>query len=248
MWYKEKGIVRPDFIQLMMETKGKLGSGKDFTVDDITAQSFIFLFAGFETTSGLLCFAAHEVAVNPEVQERLHAEIDCVLADSSRELTFEIFNSRLEYLDAVINETVRMYPIIPIVDRECSKSFELPLVLPGAKPYVMNEGSHLWLPIYAIQSDPKYFEKPNTFDPDRFLDKKSNLVNSGVYLPFGMATRNCIAKRFALMEAKVALFHIFVRCRLEVCSETTMPMELKTRGVFLTAKNGFCLRIVPRNI
>ncbi|XP_043598848.1 cytochrome P450 9e2-like isoform X2 [Bombus pyrosoma] len=221
---EEKGIVRPDFIQLMMETKG------------------------FETTSGLLCFAAHEVAVNPEVQKRLHAEIDCVLADSNRELTFEIFNSRLEYLDAVINETVRMYPIIPITDRECSKSFELPPVLSGAKPYVMNEGSHLWLPIYAIQRDPKYFEKPNTFDPDRFLDKKSNLVNSGVYLPFGMGPRNCIAKRFALMEAKVALFHIFARCRLEVCSETTMPMELKTRGVFLTAKNGFWLRIVPRNI
>lgn len=209
---EEKGIVRPDFIQLMMETKGKLGSGKDLTVDDITAQAFIFFFGDFETTSGLLCFAAHEVVVNPEVQERLHAEIDCVLADSSREFTFEIFNSRLEYLDAVINETLRMYPIIPITDRECSKSFELPPVLSGVKPYIMNESSHLWLPIYAIQRDSKYFEKPNTFDPDRFLDKKSNLVNSAAYLPFGMGLRNCIAKTFALMKAKVALFHIITCC------------------------------------
>lgn len=201
-----------------------------------------------ETTFGLLYFVAHEVAVNPEVQERLHAEIDCVLADSSREFTFEIFNNRLGYLDAVIIETLRMYPIIPITDRECSKSFEPPPVLPGVKAYVMNEGSHLWLPIYAIQRDSKYFEKPNTFDTDRFLDKKSNLVNSGAYLPFGMGPRNCIAKTFALMKAKVALFHIFARCWLEVCSETTMPMKLKTRGVFLTAKNGFWLRIVPINI
>lgn len=101
----------------MMKTKGKLGSGKDLTVDDITAQAFIFFFGDFETTFEPLYFVAHEVAVNPEVQERLHPEIDCVLADSSREFTFEIFNSRLEYLDAVINETLRMYPIIPITDR-----------------------------------------------------------------------------------------------------------------------------------
>ncbi|XP_060827988.1 cytochrome P450 9e2-like [Bombus pascuorum] len=202
---EEKGIVRPDFIQLMMETKAKLVSGKDLTVHDITAPR------------KTVC------------RNRLRFG----------QFTFEISSSRLEYLDAMINETLGMYPIIPITDRECSKSFELTPVLPGAKPYVMNEGSHLWLPIYVIQRDPKYFEEPNTFDPHRFLDKKSNLVNSGAYLPFGMDLRNCIVKRFALMEAKVALFHIFVRCRLEVCSGTTMPMELKTRGVFLTAKNGF---------
>ena len=239
---EEKGITRPDFIQLMMESKNSRG----LNVDDITAQAFSFFFGGFETTSGLLCFAVHEVAANPEIQRRLHAEIDAALADCQHgEVTFETLDS-LEYLDAVINETLRMYPVIPFTDRECSILFELPAVLPGAEPFAMERGSHVWLPIYAIQRDPRYFEKPDCFEPDRFLDKRSNLVNSGAYLPFGIGPRNCIGKRFTLIETKVALFHILARCRLQVCSKTTVPMELKIRGVFLTAKNGFWLRVVPR--
>ncbi|KAK1117076.1 hypothetical protein K0M31_016999 [Melipona bicolor] len=239
---EEKGIVRPDFIQLMMESK-KSG---DLSVDDITAQAFSFFFGGFETTSGLLCFAVHELAANPHTQRTLHAEIEAALADCQHgEITLEKLDS-LEYLDAVINETLRMYPVIPFTDRECSMPFELPPVLPGAEPYAMERGSHLWLPIYAIQRDPRYFEKPDCFEPDRFLDKGSNLVNSGAYLPFGVGPRNCIGKRFTLIEAKVALFQILARCRLQVCSKTTVPMELKARGVFLTAKNGFWLSVDRR--
>ena len=119
---EEKGIVRPDFIQLMTERK----ESGDLSVDDITAQEFSFFFRVFETTSGLLCFAVHEVAANQQIQRRLHAEIDAVLADCQHgEIILERLDS-LEYLDAVINETMRMYPFIPFTDRECSIPIELP--------------------------------------------------------------------------------------------------------------------------
>ncbi|XP_026672903.1 uncharacterized protein LOC108629176 [Ceratina calcarata] len=244
---EEEGIVRPDFIQLMMETRSKLGPGRELTVDDITAQAFSFFFGGFETTSGLLCFAIHELAVHSEIQQRLCDEIDHILSESNSQVTFEQLNG-LKFLDAVINETLRMYPIIPVTDRECTKRFELPPALPGTKPYVILEDSHVMLPIYAIQRDPKYFEKPNTFYPDRFMNKQNSILNSGAYLPFGIGPRNCIGNRFALVEAKVALFHILARCRFEVCSKTTVPMELKKRSVFLTAKNGFWLRVSTTSV
>lgn len=241
---EEGGVTRPDFVQVMMDSEG--WKGKGLTVEDITAQAFAFFFGGFETTSGLLSFAAHELAANPEIQAKVHAEIDRVLV-SSNEITFERVNG-LGYLDAVINETLRMYPIIPITDRECSKRFELPPALPDAKPYVLKEGSHVCLPIYAIQRDPSHFEKPDCFDPDRFLgNKKNDGFNGGAYIPFGTGPRSCIGNRFSIVETKLALFHILARCRLEVCSKTTIPMELRKRGVFLTAKNGFWLRIVPRH-
>ena len=134
----EKGIVRPDMIQLMMETRGKLGPGKELTIEDMTAQAFVFFFGGFESTSTLMCFAAYEVGTNEEVQKRLQDEIDQVLEDCKGEATYEAIND-MKYLDAVILESLRMYPTIVAVDRLCVKPFELPPHLPGKKPYIVQK-------------------------------------------------------------------------------------------------------------
>lgn len=239
------GVSRPDLIQLMMETRGKLGPGKELTIEDMTSQAFVFFFGGFETTSSLMCFAAHELALNPEIQRTLRSEIDETLKDCNGEVTYEALNE-MKYLDAVINETLRMYPIIPITDRQSLKSFELPPALPGLKPFQLKEGSHVWIPIYGIQRDPKYFEEPNKFDPRRFLDRQDKILNFSAFMPFGMGPRICIANRFAILQAKVAFFHILARCELRVCSKTSVPMEYRKGGAFLTADKGFWLQIRPR--
>lgn len=84
---EEEGVTRPDFIQVMIDSNRSKGRN-ELTVEDITAQAFVFFFGGFETTSGLLSFAAHELAANPEIQGKVHAEIDRVLV-SNDEITFE---------------------------------------------------------------------------------------------------------------------------------------------------------------
>ncbi|CAK9813275.1 Cytochrome P450 9e2 [Anthophora plagiata] len=239
-------IVRPDFIQLMMETRGKLGTGKELTIDDITAQAFSFFFGGFETTSSLVCFASYELATNLDVQRKLRREIDDVREGIDGEITYEKLRDT-KYLDAVIDETLRMYPIISFTDRQCSKRFELPPAMPGMKPYVVNEGDLLWIPIYAVQRDPKYFEKPDSFEPDRFLWKSTGSFPHGAYFPFGVGPRICIGSRFALIQAKLVLFHILARCELKVSCRTSVPMELKKTGVFLNSVNGFWLQILPRD-
>ncbi|XP_033323897.2 cytochrome P450 9e2 [Megalopta genalis] len=240
------GISRPDFIQLMMENRDKLGPGKRLTNLDIAGEAFSFYFGGFETTASLLSFAAHELAANPAIQKRLQEEIDQVLKDSNGDVSYEAING-MKYLDAVINEAMRLYPVIPITDRECRKPFELPPALPGLKPFKLKEGSHVWLPIYAIQRDPKYFDQPEKFDPTRFLYRESNLTNSGVYLPFGMGPRICIGYRFAILQSRVALFHILGRCELKVSSKTQIPMKFGRGGAFLKAENGYWLEVLPRN-
>ncbi|XP_043251552.1 cytochrome P450 9e2-like [Colletes gigas] len=242
----ETGVSRPDLIQLMMETRGRLEPGKELTIVDMTSQAFSFFFGGFETTSTLLCFAVHELAANPELQERLHNEIDRVLEDSDGKVAYEAING-MRFLDAVVNETLRMYPVIPITDRQCTKPFELPPALPGLEPFTMKEGSHLWLPIYGIQYDSKYFDRPETFDPDRFMDKRANVLNSGAYLPFGMGPRICIGYRFAILETKVALFHILARCDFTISSKTQIPIKLGKGGAFLKAERGFWLQVRSRN-
>lgn len=240
----EKGIVRPDVIQLMMENNKV--PGKELTINDMTAQAFIFFFGGFESTSTLMCFAAYEVGINEDVQRRLQEEIDQALEKCNGKVTYDVMND-MKYLDAVVYEALRMYPSISAVDRVCVKSFELPPAIPGAKPHVVREGDFIWIPIYGVQYDPRYYPEPEKFNPDRFYDDSKHILNSGAYLSFGMGPRMCIGNRFALMETKVLLFHIFAKCNLIPCSKTTIPMKLSKKGFSMNAENGFWFNIQPRS-
>lgn len=242
---EEKGIVRPDMIQLMMESKGKLGSGREMSMMDICAQAFVFFFGGFESTSTLMCFAAYEIAVNDDIQRRLQNEIDQVLEDRDGEVTYGAINE-MKFLDAIIYEALRMYPVVVATDRICTKPFELPPNRPGEKPHLLKEGDNVWFPIYGIQRDPQFYPEPDKFDPDRFLNDTKQMINSGLFLTFGMGPRMCIGNRFAMLETKVLLFHLFARCNLVPCSKTTIPMKLNKKGFAMTAENGFWFKIEPR--
>ncbi|XP_043518308.1 cytochrome P450 9e2-like [Frieseomelitta varia] len=242
----ENGIVRPDMIQLMMETRGKLGPGKELTIDDMTAQAFIFFFGGFESTSALMCFAAYEIGINVQIQKRLQDEIDQVLEDCNGQVTYDAVND-MKYLDAVILESLRMYPPTVISDRVCVKPFELPPRVPGAKPYVMQPNDSMWIPIYGIQHDPQYYPEPKKFNPDRFYDDPKQMSNSPSFLSFGMGPRMCIGNRFALLEAKVLLFYVLAKCDLAPCAKSSIPLKLDRKGFTMVSENGFWLKIQPRN-
>lgn len=240
-----ENITRPDMIQLMMDVRGKRGADSELDIDDMTAQAFIFFFGGFDTSSTAMSFTAHEIAVNPDIQLRLRREIDAVLEETNGQVTYEAVN-RLEYLDAVINESLRMYPPLVFVERMCDKSFELPPALPGEKPFVLKKGMVIWVPIYALHRDVKYCDEPDKFRPERFLDGEIN-HNSPHYLPFGVGPRMCIANRFALLEVKVLLFYLLAMCELKPCAKTTIPMELTKKGLTMAAEGGFWLNVQRRS-
>ncbi|XP_018353975.1 PREDICTED: cytochrome P450 9e2-like [Trachymyrmex septentrionalis] len=241
-----KNIVRPDMLQLMMETRGKRGPGKELTIEDMTAQAFIFFFGGFDTVSSLMCFAVHEIAVNPDVQAKLRDEVDEVLKTNNGDLTYEALNG-MQYLDAVINEALRKWPIAAFLDRINVEDFELPPALPGDKPFLLKKGMNVWFPVYGLHRDPKYFERPDEFDPERFLDENKKDINSAAYLPFGLGPRMCIGNRFALLETKVMLFHLLSRCELKMCAKTSHPLQLSTSNFAMLAEGGFWLKIQARD-
>ncbi|EZA57486.1 hypothetical protein DMN91_012503 [Ooceraea biroi] len=240
----EKGIVRPDMLQLMMESRSKEGE-RNLTLEDMVSQAFGFFFGGFDSTSTLMCFAAHEIAINPDIQETLQDEIDKVLEETNGQATYDAINN-MEYLDAVVNETLRMYPVLPVMDRLCLNDFELPPTLPGMKPFTLKKGQGVWIPAYGLQHDPKYFEESEKFDPKRFLgERKTNSLNCGAYLPFGSGPRMCLGNRFALLETKVVFFHLLARCDLKPCEQTRAPLKL-TKGFNMKAEGGFWLNVSPR--
>ncbi|XP_032665498.1 uncharacterized protein LOC116841546 [Odontomachus brunneus] len=240
-----KNIIRPDMIQLMMDMRGKREADRELSIDDMTAQAFLFFFGGFETNSTAMSFIAHEIAVNPDVQAKLRQEIDNVLDESNGEVTYEAVNG-LEYLDAVINEVLRLYPPMIFIERICERAYELPPALPGEKSFTMKKGQLVWVPVISIHRDEKYYPDPEKFRPERFLDKNA-YQNSACYLPFGLGPRMCIANRFALLEIKVLMFHLLARCELKPCAKTCVPMKFDRKNMFLSPEGGFWLNVQRRS-
>lgn len=108
---ERNNIVRPDLIHLLLQARkgtltddnGKETKKRDLSDDDIVAQSFIFFFAGFDTSSTALSFAAYELSVNPDVQAKLQEEIDRVIAEEGGKITYEGVTNKMKYLEMVLS-------------------------------------------------------------------------------------------------------------------------------------------------
>ena len=93
--------------------------------DDLTAQCILFFLAGFDTVAVLMCFMSHELAVNPDIQERLYEEVKEVNEElNGKPLTYEVLQ-KMKYLDMVVSETLRKWPPAVATDRYCNKEFIL---------------------------------------------------------------------------------------------------------------------------
>ena len=240
-----EGKSRTDMIQLMMQARDS-GKAPNMSMEDMTAQAFIFFFGGFDTTSTAMSFSTYEIAINPQIQEKLHQEIDAVLEACDGKLTWEALQG-MHYLEAVVNESLRKYPPAVVTDRVCNKEIELPPAVPGGRPYLIRPGTICWLPYYGLHHDPQYFKDPDNFDPERFIDPDTgkNREPHG-FLPFGSGPRFCIGQRFALMEVKLAIFYLLAKCKLQPCSKTRIPLVLSRKSFTLSAEHDFWVQVVPR--
>ncbi|KAK5641869.1 hypothetical protein RI129_010416 [Pyrocoelia pectoralis] len=165
----------------------------ELTDEDITAQALVFFFGGFDTSSTLLSFMSYELALNPEVQERLQVEIDDTLNECDGSLTYNALQT-MKYMDMVVSETLRKWPPGFQLDRRCVKDYVVEPVKPHEKAFTIEKGSMVIIPAIGIHRDPQHFENPNKFDPERFNDENKTKIKPYSYLPFGSGPRNCIGK------------------------------------------------------
>ncbi|XP_073960469.1 probable cytochrome P450 6a23 [Choristoneura fumiferana] len=211
---RENGVVerRGDFIDMMMalrnDDKNNNKAEKDEDYVEITdmvisANAFIIFLGGFETTSSTLAFLLLELAANPEVQEKMRREIQDVLGE--RELTYEVLHE-LEYMEMVIQETLRLYPPFPSIQRQCTRDYTIP-----ETGYVVEKGTIVLFPTLAIQRDEQYWPAAGSFIPERW---SGPAPPPGVYMPFGDGPRYCIGKRFAMIQMKCCLARLLQRVRV----------------------------------
>lgn len=247
---EKHSINRPDMIQLMIEARDNPINGVTMDIEEMTSQAFTFFLAGFHTVSTTMCFVAHFLAGNPEVQETLISGIeqrrDALCDEATGYETIKDFH----YLEACVNEALRMYSPNPGMDRVCTKRFQLPPIVPGGESFVVEPGMGLWIPYAGIHRDERYFERPEEFRPERFLDCDGKLVmkatDSTVFTPFGSGPRICLAHRFAMLEVKVAIVHLLMVARLLPSEKTPDPIRLNKEMIRVAPENGFWLNLKLR--
>lgn len=190
-----------------------------------------------------MSFVAHELTVNPDIQERLIEEIDDVREIfEGKFISYDAIQG-LKYMDMVVSECLRKWPPAAHTDRICSKPYKF---VSEGKEINMNVGDAVWIPIYGIHSDPKHYPNPLKFDPERFNHENKHKINSSTYMPFGVGPRNCIGSRFALMECKTVLFYLLSAFTFEVSEKTQIPLRLAKEQFRIVAENGFWIHLKPR--
>lgn len=246
---KENHIVRNDVINILMDAKGMSLSEngtkplREWTDEEIVAQCFVFFFGGLDTVSQGLSFTTYELMANPDIQKKLIREIEEIKESlNGQPLTYEMLSS-MKYMEAVVDESLRLWGGAPSLDRVCSKDFVIEDDEKG--DIVIKKGDILIIPVIGIHTDPQYYPEPNKFDPNRFYENDSR-VNELTYIPFGAGPRKCIANRFALMEIKTVLYYLLGSYSIRLCSKSHVPVELKP-GFQLQSKHGFWVKMLPKN-
>ncbi|PSN51919.1 hypothetical protein C0J52_12805 [Blattella germanica] len=243
---KEKhGIVRKDFLDHLMEMKKKADEDIEnedpkskLENDDYAAQAFTFLTAGFETSSSTMSFALYELSLHPEIQSKLRSEMMQILDKHKQQITYDAVHE-IKYLDMVVNETLRKYPILPFLDRMCSEDYKIQA--PGKGSITIPAGTGVFIPLMGIHHDPKYYPDPEKFDPERFSEENKLKRPNYTHMPFGDGPRFCIGMRFGLMQTKTGLIHILSRYEVSPCKETPIPLVLNKRSFMLSTKSGIPL-------
>ncbi len=173
------------------------------------------LLAGTDTTGLALAYTWYLLAHHPEVESRLHDELELVLGGdppTAADL------SNLNYTDRVVKETMRLYPPAHLTIREPTEPVEL-------ASYRIPRGAAVLLSQWVVHRDPRWYDDPETFDPDRWTNDRARQRPNYAYFPFGAGPRQCIGKPVAETEMKLITSTIAQNHRLEHTSTEPLVFD-----------------------
>lgn len=179
--------------------------GSKMTDRQLRDECVTLFLAGHETTALALTYAFHLLAHHPAADARLHAELAAVLGDRP---PTPADVPRLEYTSAVISEAMRLYPPVWAIGREAVRPFTL-----GG--FQVTRGTQLVVSQWVLHRDPRWWNDPDAFRPERWEGDLAHRLPRGAYIPFGAGPRVCIGNHFAMMEAVLVLATLARAVRLE---------------------------------
>lgn len=194
--------------------------------DELRDELVTMMVAGHETTATALAWAFERLLAHPDALAAVMAELATVsTGGAGGALALEELH-RLEYLDAVVREVLRMRPVLAFIARRADAPFEL-------GPYRVPPGTFLCPAIHLTHRRPDLYPEPERFLPERFLGKK---IDPYAWLPFGGGGRRCLGMAFALFEMKVILATVLRGARLRLADGP--PIRRTLRGITVTPEGG----------
>jgi cytochrome P450 len=201
---RKSGVDCGDLLSRLLAAQDEDGS--TMTDRQLRDELITLFLAGHETTALALSFTFYLLAQHPEVDAKLSAELEDVLG--GRLPTYGDI-ARLRYTEWVIKESMRLYPPAYSIGREALADCEI-------AGYHIPKGTQIALFQWIVHRDPRWFEDPETFRPERWDNDLARRIPRCAYFPFGDGPRICIGNQFAMMEAVLCLATIAQRFRLSL--------------------------------
>ncbi|XP_052870415.1 probable cytochrome P450 6a19 [Anopheles cruzii] len=229
-------VQRNDFMSLLMELMRE-EDADPLSIEQATAQAFVFFAAGFETSSTAMAFCLYELAVNQELQRKARDNVNEVLKRYDGTLSYEALQDMV-YIDMCINESLRKYSPAPTLSRIASKDYPVP----GTK-HVIPKGQTVLVPVHGIHHDSEYYPDPDRFLPERFDEQTKASRNPYAFLPFGEGPRNCIGLRFGLMQARIGMAVLLKHFHFTLSPKTPVPLRASPSNTVFTIDGGLFLKV-----
>ena len=225
------GTDRGDLLSMLLSARDE--DGGCMTDVQVRDEAMTLFLAGHETTANALSWALFLLACNPEVEARLASEVSSTLGGRAPALADL---PRLAYVERVMMEVMRLYPPVWLMSREVLEPFEL-------RDMRFPKGTQIWMSQWVMHRDPRYFEEPEAFRPDRWADGLAKRLPKFAYFPFGGGPRLCIGNAFATMEATLLLTTLVQRFRFQLLPHArVVPFP----SVTLRPRRGLHMRVSAR--
>ena len=193
-----------DLLDMLIQTRYEDGSG--MTDQQLLEEAVILYVAGHETSANAMAWMWYLLAIHPEIEEKVLQSVDESIGDQAP--SFEKLRD-LGYCLQVVEETMRLYPPAWVIDRK-------PLADDEFEGIPIKKENDVLCFIYGVHRSKRYWEDPETFDPERFTAENKAKQVPFSYMPFGGGPRLCIGNNFALMEMQFVLAMMIKRYRFKV--------------------------------
>lgn len=219
-----------DLLSMLLLTEDEETGGAGMSDKQVRDEALTLFLAGHETTANALTWTWYLLSQNPDAEKRVHEEVDRVLG--GREPVPDDF-AQLRYTEAVLAESMRLYPPAWGIGRMALKQFD-------AAEYSVEPGDIVLMSPYVVHRDPRWYPEPDRFDPGRWTPELRAARPKFSYFPFGGGARVCIGEHFAWMEGVLLLATLAQRWRLEL--EPGHPVDYRAL-ITLRPKHGMRMTV-----
>lgn len=221
-----------DFLSVYLASQDKDGRG--FTHRDLLDEIMTLIIAGFETSAGTLNWAWYLIAKHPDVADRIIDEVGLSVGDPAAPTNEELGN--LDYLEQVINETMRLYPPGWVFSRRAIEDVRL-------GEFDAAAGTDIYISPYILHRTADFWPAPERFDPHRFDADRFDERRQRAFIPFSLGPRRCIGEYFAMLEMKIHLARLVPLFRMTPVDPVTPGLDL---GINLRSRGSILLDIETR--